>query len=80
MIVVGILHSARMKDLTFGSENESPGIVGRGEKFLLFVEKELMRYIESSYLTYSYKIFIGQSVGGLSVINTLIHHPNLFNA
>ena len=80
MIVVGILHPARMTDLTFGTDKEMPGIVGKGEKFMLYVEKELMPYIESNYPTAPYKIFIGHSVGGLTVVNTLIHHPYLFNA
>jgi predicted alpha/beta superfamily hydrolase len=80
MIVVGILHPARMKDLTFGTDKEMPGITGNGDKFMLYVEKELMPYVESNYPTASYKIFIGHSVGGLTVVNTLIHHSNLFNA
>lgn len=80
MIVVGILHHSRMTELTFGTDKGMPGIVGEGEKFTLYVEKELMPYIESNYPTASYKIFIGHSVGGLTVVNTLIHHPDLFNA
>lgn len=77
MIVVGVLHPDRMTDLTFGTDKETPGIVGRGEKFMLYVEKELIPYIESNYPTAPYKILIGHSVGGLTVVNTLIHHPNL---
>ena len=80
MIVVGILHPARMKDLTFGTDKEMPGITGNGEKFMLYVENELMPFIESNYPTASFKIFIGHSVGGLTVVNTLINHPDLFNA
>lgn len=80
MIVVGILHPNRMKDLTFGTDKETPGIVGRGENFIQYMEKELLPYIESNYPTAPYKIFIGHSVGGLTVVNTLIHRPNLFNA
>jgi len=80
MIVVGILHPARMTDLTFGTDKETPGIDGRGEKFMRYMEKELMPYIESNYPTAPYKIFIGHSVGGLTVVHTLIHHPNLFSA
>ena len=80
MIVVGILHPARMTDLTFGTDKETPGIVGNGENFMRYMEKELMPYIESNYPTAPYKIFIGHSVGGLTVVNTLIHHPDLFNA
>ncbi len=80
MIVVGVLHPARMTDLTFGTDKETPGIIGNGEKFMLYLEKELMPYIESNYPTASYKIFIGHSVGGLTVVNTLLHHSYLFNA
>ncbi len=80
MIVAGILHPARMTDLTFGTDKETPGVVGNGEKFMLYVEKELMPYINSNYPTTSYKILIGHSVGGLTVVATLMHHPNLFNA
>ena len=80
MIVVGILHPDRMTDLTFGTDKETPGNDGRGEKFILYVEKELMPYIDSNYPTAPYKIFIGHSVGGLTVVNTLIHHPYLFDA
>ncbi len=80
MIVVGVLHPARMTDLTFGTDKETPGVVGKGENFMRYMEKELMPYIENNYPTASYKIFIGHSVGGLTVVNTLIHHPYLFNA
>ena len=80
MIVVGVLHPARMTDLTVGTDKETPGVTGKGEQFMLYMEKELMPYIESKYPTASYKIFIGHSVGGLTVVNTLIHHPDLFDA
>jgi predicted alpha/beta superfamily hydrolase len=80
IIVVGVLHPARMTDLTFGTDKETPGTIGNGENFMLYMEKELMPYIESNYPTASYNIFIGHSVGGLTVVNALIHHPNLFNA
>jgi len=80
MIVVGILHHSRMNELTFGTDKGMPGVVGEGEKFMRYVEKELMPYIESNYPTASYKIFIGHSVGGLTVVNTLIHHQDLFDA
>jgi uncharacterized protein len=80
MIVVGILHPDRMTDLTFGTDKGMPGIAGKGEIFMRYIEKELMPYIDSTYPTAPYKIFIGHSVGGLTVINTLLHRPDLFNA
>lgn len=80
MIVVGIVHSNRMSELTTGSDEEFKGFVGKGENFMSFVEKELIPYIDSTYPTTSYKTFIGHSVGGLTVINTLLHKPDLFNS
>ena len=80
IIIVGILHPSRMVDLTFGTDKETPGVVGNGENFMRYLENELMPYIDSNYPTAPYKIFIGHFVGGLTVVNTLIHHPDLFNA
>ncbi|GAB3241510.1 hypothetical protein GCM10027346_37070 [Hymenobacter seoulensis] len=45
-----------------------------------FIEKELIPYIDSRYPTTPYKTLIGHSVGGLAVVNTLLHQPNLFNS
>lgn len=80
MIVVGIVPSNRMSELTTGSDEEFGGFVGKGENFMSFVEKELIPHIDSTYPTTSYKTFIGHSVGGLTVINTLLHKPDLFNS
>lgn len=87
MIIVGIVNIDRTKDLTpthatagppyfFGSSETSGG----GEKFISFLEKELMPYIDSHYPTAPYKILIGHSFGGLMVMQTLVHHTDLFNA
>lgn len=80
MIVIGIVYSNRMSELTTGSDEEFKGFVGKGENFMSFVEKELIPHIDSTYPTTSYKTFIGHSVGGLTVINTLLHKPDLFNS
>jgi hypothetical protein len=80
MIVVGIEPIERLSELTTGTDKELPNVVGNGDNFISFVEKELIPYIDTSYPTTSYKTLIGHSLGGLTVINTLLHHPNLFNA
>ncbi|MCF6405060.1 hypothetical protein L3C95_19315 [Chitinophaga filiformis] len=79
-IVVGILQSNRLNELTTGTDKEFPGSVGNGEKFISFIEKELIPYIDATYPTTSYKIFIGHSLGGLAVTNTFLHKPYLFNS
>jgi predicted alpha/beta superfamily hydrolase len=83
MIVVGIPNTNRTRDLTpTASEGNTDGLknTGGGEKFISFLEKELMPYIESSYPTAPYKILMGHSLGGLMVLHTLTHHKDLFNA
>ena len=80
MIVVGILHQNRLVDLTTGTDKELPDVVGGGEKFMSYVEKELILYIDANYPTTSYKTFIGHSLGGLTVMNTFLHNPKLFNS
>ena len=87
MIVVGIPNTDRMRDLSpthVVSDGYMSGdflkTTGGGEAFTSFIEKELMPYIESKYPTEPYKMLIGHSLGGLMVMNTIVHHPDLFNS
>ncbi|PJJ61007.1 hypothetical protein CLV45_2444 [Hymenobacter chitinivorans DSM 11115] len=79
-IVIGIVHADRLSELTTGTEKEFPNFVGSGEKFMSFVEKELIPYVDATYPTTTYRTLIGHSVGGLTVVNTLLHNPSLFNS
>lgn len=78
MIVVGIPNTHRNRDLS-PTKGELPNS-GGGANFMSFIEKELIPHIDSKYPTKPYRIFIGHSLGGLTVMNTLIHTPHLFNA
>jgi uncharacterized protein len=87
MIVVGIPNTDRFRDLTPTHVDSVPTLnsawlkkTGGGEKFIAFIENEVMPFIESKYPTEPYKMFIGHSLGGLMVMQSLIHHPHLFNA
>jgi len=80
IIVVGIVPIERLSELTTATDKELPNVVGNGDKFMSFVENELIPYIDTNYPTTTYKILIGHSLGGLTVINTLLNHPNWFNA
>lgn len=91
MIVVGIPNTDRVRDLTpthmdswqflnLVADTNFCKNSGGGEKFISFIEKELMPHIDSLYLTAPYRMLIGHSMGGLTVINTLIHHTVLFKA
>lgn len=89
MIVVGITNNDRTRDLTPTHVDVDPMMMndsnasrtsGGGEQFIAFIEKELMPHIDSTYPTLPYKTLIGHSLGGLTVMNTLINHKDLFNA
>jgi predicted alpha/beta superfamily hydrolase len=90
MIVVGIPNTDRTRDLTpthMDSWQFLNAVLdsnlcktsGGGEKFISFIERELMPHIDSLYPTAPYRMLIGHSFGGLTVINTLTHHTKLFN-
>ena len=80
MIVVGIPNTNRTRDLTPTKVNTMTVESGGGDKFISFIEKELIPYIESNYPTDPYRMFIGHSFGGLTVMNTLMYKPELFNS
>jgi len=91
MIVVGIPNTDRTRDLTPTHMDSCQFLdlvmdfdicknSGGGEKFISFIEQELMPHIDSLYPTAPYRILIGHSFGGLTVMNTFIHHTNLFKA
>jgi len=85
MIIVGIANTDRVRDLTpthvgvnFSGKN-TQNSSGGGNKFLDFVEGELIPYIEKTYPASTYRTFVGHSFGGLSVLNALVTKPKLFN-
>jgi len=88
MILVGIPNTDRTRDLTpTHADSGFPYIdsngtrnSGGGENFISFIEKELMPHIDSAYPTAPYRMLIGHSFGGLTVMNTFFHHTKLFNA
>jgi predicted alpha/beta superfamily hydrolase len=88
MIIVGILNTDRLRDLTptkiKGTDDVRDSTIfkstGGGDKFMAFMEKELMPYIDSTYSTAPYRMFIGHSLGGLMVVDALLRHKNLFNS
>ncbi|SFH41614.1 alpha/beta hydrolase [Pedobacter insulae] len=85
-IVVGIMNTktSRNRDQTppfMQTETEDPGsLMGNGDQFLTFIEKELIPKIDSNYRVNGYKTLTGHSRGGLFVLYTLLERPALFDA
>ncbi len=89
-IVVGISNVNRKRDFTFPAKDTVlPEIIraynvdfssaGGSDKFMSFIETELQPYIDKNYKTNSYKMLIGQSLGGLLATEILYKKPLLFN-
>jgi predicted alpha/beta superfamily hydrolase len=90
IIVVGIPNTKRVRDLTpthsiLNYEGKPDTTAwykssGGNENFLEFLKKELMPFIDSNYKTQQYKLFAGHSFGGISSINCMLTHPDMFDA
>lgn len=86
-IVVGIGNIwTRDRDYTPTHINSSPFVdsmaaivSGGGEKFISFLEKELIPFMTSKYPIEQGGVLIGHSLGGLMVINILFKHASLFS-
>lgn len=88
LIVVGITNTDRTRDLTptnaslwraDGTEAKLP-TSGGADKFLKFIETELIPKVETNYRTQPYRVFAGHSFGGLFALHTFLTRPELFNA
>lgn len=81
MIVVGIQNVDRRRDYTPDKivtvrENNSGG----GERFLSFLEDELIPELDQKYRTEQYRILFGHSLGGLLATHAYMKEKTLFNS
>lgn len=82
----GADHDNRTRDLTpthatteFGGKNtDMLDSSGGGDKFLAFIEKELIPKIDATYRTRKYRTLVGHSFGGLTVLHSFLTQPGLF--
>lgn len=74
MIVVAIENTNRFRDLVPSAD------LKKTNPFVTFLSYELIPYIDKNYNTAPYKLLVGHSLGGLTAINLLTNHSELFNA
>jgi predicted alpha/beta superfamily hydrolase len=84
MLVVGIVNVDRNRDLTpthapVQGELRYP-TSGGAEKFLKFLQSELIPLIDAQYRTQPYRILSGWSFGGLFTVHTYLENPEAFSA
>jgi predicted alpha/beta superfamily hydrolase len=77
-IVVGIQNTNRLRDMT-PTAGDRPG-AGGAEKFLRFIETEVVPFVDKNYRTAPYRTIAGHSLAGLFVVYALTERPDLFNA
>lgn len=87
MIVVGISNTDRTRDLSPTRVERLPGqpnvqfpTSGGADKFLKFIETELIPHVEAKYRTQPYRALAGHSLGGLFAVHAMISRPELFNS
>src|ERR1044071_9827380 len=88
MIVVGITNTDRTRDLTPTRVERVPGnpnaqgfpTSGGADKFLKFIETELIPFVESKCRTMTYRALAGHSLGALFAVHAMLTKPELFNS
>lgn len=77
-IVVGIANPDRGRDLR---ATAAPGrTIGGADRFLDFIESELIPFVESNLSAGPHRTLIGHSLGASFVLHTLVERPDLFDA
>ncbi len=87
LIVVGITNTDRTRDLT-PTKPAQVGATGApqfptaggADKFLKFIETELIPEIEKRYRVRPYRMLAGHSLGGLFAVHALLSRPDVFNS
>jgi predicted alpha/beta superfamily hydrolase len=81
-IVVGIANVDRKRDFTFPTHVQEDLMdfptTGHSDKFIAFLEKELITHVTSHYKTNGQRLIIGQSLGGLLACEVLLKKNTLF--
>lgn len=80
-IVIAIENVDRERDFTVTKiKTKRKNTMGGGRKFLSFIEKELIPYVDKNYRTKPTRTLIGHSLGGLLAINAYMDKNSLFDA
>lgn len=80
-IIIAIENIDRERDFTVTKiKTKRPNTMGGGKKFLSFIEKELISYIDKNYRTKPSRTLVGHSLGGLLTLNSYMDKSSIFNA
>jgi len=80
--VVGIVNppQTRVRDLTVtGADKQNTQQLANADRFLAFIEQEVIPLVKQRYRTLDYQALSGTSHGGQFAINALVKRPGLFD-
>jgi predicted alpha/beta superfamily hydrolase len=77
VVLVGIQNTNRFRDMT-PTPGDREG-AGGAEKFLRFIETEVIPFVDKNYRTEPYRTIAGHSLAGLFVVYAMIERPDAFN-
>jgi predicted alpha/beta superfamily hydrolase len=80
LIVVGIFHTDRRKDLTPTATRDAPVATGGADRFGEFIATELIPEVDRRYRTHPYRLLAGHSFGGLFALSMLFGRPKVSDA
>jgi predicted alpha/beta superfamily hydrolase len=81
MIIVGIENTNRLRDMNAPTfEYNGKSIVGGADKFLKFIEEEVVTSIDEDYRTSKLRILFGRSASATFSIFAMVSRPDVFNA
>ena len=79
-IIIAVENVDRGRDFTVTKiKIKRPNNMGGGRKFLSFLEKELIPYVDNNYRTEPSRTLIGHSLGGLLALNSYIDENSIFD-
>jgi predicted alpha/beta superfamily hydrolase len=84
LVVIGIHSADRWRDYTPTRADIPDGTPlptsGGAEKFHRFISEELMAFVQSNFRVTPFHGLYGHSIAGLFVLNTMLDHPEAFDA
>ena len=79
-ILVGVPNTQRYRDLLPWPREGAVGEEGLADRFLRFVQEELLPFVDAEYRTKPYRVFVGPQAAAVFGLYTLLEVPGLFRA
>jgi hypothetical protein len=79
-ILVGVPNTQRYRDLLPWPRERALGEEGRADRFLRFVQEELIPFVDAEYRTKPFRVMVGPQTAGVFGLYALLQAPGVFQA